>query len=236
MADFDSDKEERLKIAFSKIKEDIADLKANFDVLKKVISQQQDLLEAFIAEIAKNKANEPNFEVFQGLPETSSSGNEGVQTNKQTNNQTNKQTQNKQTNTAPSFLSTIKEEPVLEHFAPPIEPLQSFSTLKKDILSKFGSLPKREFLIFLTVYQIEDDKGSVYYADVAKHLRLSESGVRHYIFNLIKKGAPLLKRKINNKTTILAVSPEFRGYNIKKELADLYLHLDSGQKTLTDEY
>ncbi|MFH1210299.1 MAG: hypothetical protein V1645_00100 [archaeon] len=239
MADFDVDKEEKLKIAFSKIKEDINNLKIEFDTLKEVIGRQQELLESLLSEMAKNRQNSPDYGVFQGLPGTASSGNEGVQTNKQTNNQTNKQTHPKQTNTSFPVLSSITEN----HEMPPSEPFESpktsspsFSSLKKDLLAKFGSLPKREFLIFLTIYQLEEDKGSVSYSDVAIHLKLSESGVRHYTFNLIKKGVPIQKRKINNKTTVLSVSPEFKEYNLKKDLVDLYLHLDSKQKTLMDEY
>ncbi len=214
MDDFSSDKEEKIKLAFSKIKEDINNLKDDFNALKSIISKQQDLLESFIAEIAKNRQVQPENGGFKGFPEPSSTGNEGVQTNKQTNNQTNKQTQTKQTNTS----------------------LLQLSSIKKDVLNKFGVLPKREFLIFLTIYQMEEDKGSVSYSDIAQHLKLSESGVRHYVFNLIKKGAPIQKKRVNNKLTLLSLFQEFKEFNLKKELVDLYLHLDTHQKTLTDDY
>ncbi len=209
-----SDKEEKLKLAFSRIKEDVNNLKDDFNALKLIIGKQQDLLESFIAEIAKNRQIQPENEGFKGVSETSSTGNEGVQTNKQTNNQTNKQTHPKQTNT----------------------PLLHISSIKKDVLNKFGVLPKREFLIFLTIYQMEEDKGSVSYSDIAQHLKLSESGVRHYVFNLIKKGTPIQKKRVNNKLTLLSLFPEFKEFNLKKELVDLYLHLDTHQKTLTDNY
>jgi len=210
MVDFSSDKEERLKIAFSKIKEDIEAIKSEFNALKDVINKQEELLEVFLSKIGgKDHKNEEN-RVFQGLPDTPSIGNQGVQTNKQTN----KQTHPKQTNT----------------------PIFQVSTIKKEMLSKFSSLPKREFLIFLTIYQLEEDNGSVSYSDLATHLQLSESGVRHYVFNLIKKGFPIQKRKLNNKVAVLSLSPEFKEFNIKKELGDLYLHVSPNQKTLTDDF
>ncbi len=214
MADISSDKEEKIKLAFLKIKEDINNLKDEFNAIKSIMGKQQDLLESFMAEIAKNRQTQPENEDFREFQETSSIGNEGAQTNKQTNNQTNKQTQTKQTNT----------------------PLLHMSSIKKDVLNKFGVLPKREFLIFLTIYQMEEDKGSVSYSDIAQHLKLSESGVRHYVFNLIKKGAPIQKKRVNNKLTLLSLFPEFKEFNLKKELVDLYLHLDTHQKTLTDNY
>ncbi|MEM4245264.1 MAG: hypothetical protein QW404_03320 [Candidatus Nanoarchaeia archaeon] len=214
MADFYSDREEKLKQAFSKIKEEINSIRSDFEALKAVIAKQQELLEVFLSKIAQKSQENHNFEGFSGIPLEASTGNKGVQTNKQTNTQTNKQTHLKQTNNQIPILSSIK----------------------KDVLSKFQNLPKREFLIFLTIYQLEEDKGSVSYSDIANHLKLSESGIRHYVFNIIKRGLPVQKKKINNKMTVLSISPEFKEINIKKELADLYLHQDSAQKTLTDEY
>jgi len=235
MADFDSEREERLKLAFSKIKTDIDSLRNEFNALKEIITKQQDLLEVFLSKVAQNRQESQDFEGFSGLPLEGSTGNEGVQTNKQTNNQTNKQTHPKQTNTSLPILSTEEQKAQISPLTPPQTTLP-LSAMKKDLLNKFASLPKREFLIFLTIYQLEADKGSVTYPDIAGQLKLSESGVRHYVFNLIKKGAPILKRKINNKSTVLSLLPEFKELNLQKELVDIYLHLDSHQKTLMDEY
>ncbi len=184
MADFYSDKEEKLKKAFSRIKEEINSIRADFDALKAIIAKQQELLEVFLSQMAQYRQEKPQIRGFPGFPGEGSKGNQGVQTNKQTNTQTNKQTHLKQTNTQIPILSTIK----------------------KDMLSKFQNLPKREFLIFLTIYQLEEDKGSVSYSDIANHLKLSESGIRHYVFNLIKRGLPIQKRKVNNKLTLLSIS------------------------------
>lgn len=213
MDDFETDREKKIRLAFSKIKDEINTLKIEFSDLKSVINKQEDLLEAFLAEISKKKAETPSNNEFFESPETISIGNEGVQTNKQTNTQTNKQTHLKQTNT----------------FSP-------LSAIKKDVITQFGILPKREFIIFLTIYQLEEDKGDVSYFDIATHLKLSESGVRHYVFNLLKKGLPLVKRKVNNKLTLISIIPEFKELNLKKDLVDLYLHSDPHQRTLRENF
>jgi hypothetical protein len=238
MDDLNSDKEERIKQAFSKIKGDIDSLKAEFNTLKGIIIRQEDLLEAFLAEMAKNKQDSLPNGGFSGLPGEGSSGSEGVQTNKQTNKQTHPKQTNTQTHPFPAVeqLPGLPKTPTLLPPATPVAAPPTLSNLKKTLMDKFAGLPKREFLIFLTIYQMELDKGTVSYTDLANHLKLSESGIRHYVFNLIKKGAPLQKRKINNKTTVLSLSSEFKEYNLQKELVDLYLHLDSHQRTLTDEY
>lgn len=213
MDDFETDREKKIRLAFSKIKDEINTLKTDFNDLKNVISKQEELLEILLAEISRKKAGIPGNNEFFESPETSSIGNEGVQTNKQTNTQTNKQTHLKQTNT----------------FSP-------LSVIKKDILRQFGVLPKREFIIFLTIYQLEEDKGEVSYFDIATHLKLSESGVRHYVFNILKKGLPIVKRRVNNKLTLISIIPEFKELNLKKDLVDLYLHSDPHQRTLRENF
>ncbi len=231
MVDLNSDKEEKLKLAFSKIKSDIDSLKVEFNTLKELVNKQQDLLEVFLSKVVQNKQENHDLGVFQGLPLEGSTGSNGVQTNKQTN----KQTHPKQTNTSFSILSTEEKNAKISPL-PPSQTAIPLSAMKKELLNKFTSLPKREFLIFLTIYQLESDKGSVTYPDIATHLKLSESGVRHYVFNLIKKGMPIQKHKINNKSTVLSLLPDFKELSLQKELVDLYLHIDSHQKTLTNNY
>ena len=99
----------------------------------------------------------------------------------------------------------------------------------------FLKLAKKEFLFFLTVYQLEEDIGQpVTYARVANHLKITEGGVRTYLHNVVKKGAPIEKIKLNNKLVVLTINKEFKNLKLKTRLIDLYSHLDSEQTRLTD--
>src|SRR3989344_1838560 len=143
----------------------------------------------------------------------SSIGNEGVfnkQTNQQTNKPTNKQTIIQQTNT--------------------------LSRLNEDLDAHFNSLTRQEFLVFLSLYQLEEELGDVKFSDLADYLHLSESSIRGYINRLIQKGSPVLRKRINNKIINLSLSPDFLNLNLKKRLSDLYYQSDTSQKRLFDKY
>lgn len=105
----------------------------------------------------------------------------------------------------------------------------------KQIDQIFLKLAKKEFLFFLTIYQLEEDLGQpVTYARIAEHLKITEGGVRTYLHNIVKKGAPIEKIKLNNKFIILTINKEFRDLKLKTRLIELYSHLDSEQTRLTD--
>src|SRR3989338_10018947 len=92
------------------------------------------------------------------LQPKSSTGNEGVfnkQTNKQTNKQLNKPTIIQQTNT--------------------------LSKLNEDIEAHFNTLTKQEFLVFLSLYQLEEEIDQVRFSDLSQYLKLSESSIRGYV-------------------------------------------------------
>ena len=65
-------------------------------------------------------------------------------------------------------------------------------------------------LVFSTLYQLEEMSGDVDYKVLAKRLNLTESSVRDYIGRLIKKGIPVEKKRINNKTILLSVSSNLK--------------------------
>ena len=143
----------------------------------------------------------------------SSIGNEGVfnkQTNQQTNKQLNKQTIIQQTNT--------------------------ISKLNDDLEAHFNSLTRQEFLVFLSLYQLEEELGNVKFSDLASYLHLSESSIRGYINRLVQKGSPILRKRVNNKVINLSLSLDFRNLNLKKRLSDLYYQSDTSQKRLFDPF
>jgi hypothetical protein len=124
---------------------------------------------------------------------TISTGNQGVPTDKQTNRQTDKQT-----------IKPIENQSnQLENAA---EMLDSLDSIKKEIRLKFKRLTDQEILVFSTLYQLEEEQGASDYKSISKKLKLSESSIRDYIGRLIKKGIPVDKKKINNKTIQLSIS------------------------------
>ncbi len=143
------------------------------------------------------------------LTPKSSTGNEGV-FNKPTNKQTNQQTIIQQSNT--------------------------LSRLNDDIEAHFNTLTKQELLVFLSLYQLEEEISPVKFSDLANYLKLSESSIRGYINRLIQKGSPILRKRINNKVINLSLSPDFRNLNLKKRLTDLYYQSDTSQKRVFDQY
>ena len=125
-----------------------------------------------------------------------STGNEGVPTDRQTHQQTDNPTQN-----------PPKNPPNVENVT---EILHSLDSIKKEIRLKFRRLTDQEMLIFSTIYQIEQEIGFSDYKTIAEKIKLTESSVRDYVGRLIKKGIPVLKTKINNKTIHLTVSDNLK--------------------------
>jgi len=108
---------------------------------------------------------------------------------------------------------------------------------REKLREAFIALSRQELLTFLTIYQLEEDAGHVTYADVARHLNLSEGCIRTYISSLAKKGIPLIKVKHNNKQVFLSVPKEFKDAGLKGELMSLYYGpVSQGQKTLHEHF
>ena len=135
----------------------------------------------------------------QNLP--FSTGNGGVPTDRQTDRQTDQQTQkspeNAQNNNKNSFNNAS-------------EILSSLDSLKKELRLKFKRLTDQEFLVFSTLYQLDEEEGHSDYKLIAKRLGLTESSIRDYVGRLIGKGIPVEKAKINNKTIQLSLSSNLK--------------------------
>lgn len=109
-------------------------------------------------------------------------------------------------------------------------PMHTLDT-SKDPEKIFQSLTNKEFLVFLTVFQLEKQK-QVTYEDLSHQLNLSLGCIRTYVSSIIKKGAPLKKTKINNKITLLSVDKSFRTLTSEQKLINLYYSKDPNQQTL----
>ena len=130
-----------------------------------------------------------------------STGNEGVPTDRQTDRQTHRQTQN---------MLKIEENSHDNYIDTAAEALDSLDNIKKQIRLKFKRLTEQEMKIFSTLYQLEEEEGFSDYRAISKRLGLTESSIRDYIGRLIKKGIPVDKAKINNKSIKLNVSKNLK--------------------------
>jgi len=94
-------------------------------------------------------------------------------------------------------------------FGEAVEILNSLDNIKKEIRIKFKKITDQEFLVFSTIYQMEE-QGIVDYHSLSQKLNLTETSIRDYIGKLIKKGIPVEKTKLNNKLVQLSISKNLR--------------------------
>ena len=210
--------EERIKEAFSKVKQDILILGNELSQIKLEIHEIKQLLEVFHDELSTSTLRQINpthpanptdnptvpYEIG-GLKSPNfgtSIGNQGVPTDRQTDRQTDNPTH---------FLPEIPSKNIETSLQEATEILESLDALKKEIRFKFKRITSQEMLVFSTIYQLEEqDPNSVTYRQIALKLKLSESSIRDYVLRMINKGIPIKKYKINNKKLILSISSELK--------------------------
>jgi hypothetical protein len=206
-----------LKEAFSKVKEDIDSLKTQIILLNTELKEIKLSLNELIStkkEVlieSKNPTdNQINKADKEQIPTDNSpynplktknmgisTGNEGVPTNKQTNKQTNQHIEKTGFNQDNSLEDALKI-------------LNSLDSIRKEIRLKFKDLTDQEFLVFSTLYELDEELGTTDYKTLSKKLNLSESSIRDYVGKLIKKQIPVEKIKINNKNIQLSISPDLK--------------------------
>ena len=236
--------EDILKKAFSKVKEDIGVLNNRLTMLE---SQINLILTKLDSKIAPKTPNYNKFEQYKPSNaniQQSSSGNEGVQS---FNHSTIKQSINNQAQKDPRFdgytpqiQENYKEQTNINHSLSTQSNTRStnihslnLQSLKKDLESRFNTLTNQEFLVFLTIYQLEEDLGrAITYLDISKKLTLTSGCIRGYISSIIRKNLPIIKSKVNNRTITLTINPEFKDLNLKEKLTNLYYNQDPEQTKL----
>jgi len=237
--------EDILKKAFSKVKEDMKVMDSRLAALESQVNIILTRLDQKTAPGPLNSTVIGQYKPQNPQIQQSSSGNVGVQS---INHSTINQSINDQ--------SPVKQE--MDQYTPQIsknydeipKPNHSLSTqslntqttnihslnlqsLKKELESRFNTLTNQEFLIFLTIYQLEEDlRRSVTYSDLSTKLGLTSGCIRGYISALIRKNLPIIKSKINNRTLTLSINPEFRDLNLKEKLTNLYYNQDPDQTKL----
>jgi hypothetical protein len=140
-----------------------------------------------------------------------STGNRGVPTDRQTDQQTDKGSYNNKINKTDTNNSNNNNQfPQSDSINNAAQILDSLDNLKKEIRLKFKRLTEQEFLVFSTIYQLSEEVGYTDYKNLSEKLNLTESSIRDYIGRLIKKGIPVDKTKINNKTIHLSISSNLK--------------------------
>jgi len=217
---------DQIKEAFFRIKQDISDLKDQILTMSNEIIEIKRTINNSLNPLNKVdstyneqiQTNQQEYPTYQNNPTdnlpleavktpnfNSSTGNEGVPTDRQTNQQTDNYAQFFQKN------NKIEEKTdKISHIDRVSELLNSLDSLKKDIRSQFKKLTKQEMLIFSSIYQLEEEGFVVDYSILASKLALSESSIRDYVLRIIKKGIPLKKTKENNKKVIISVQKELK--------------------------
>ncbi len=83
-------------------------------------------------------------------------------------------------------------------------------------------LNRREQEVFLVIYTLEEEKGSLTYKDIAEKLDIPEQLAGSYVTSMIEKGVPIIKRYINSKP-YLRLDPEFKTLQTKENILQLSL-------------
>ena len=133
--------------------------------------------------------------------------NEGVPTDRQTDPQTD--TYKAKISERRAFASQeipIKKDPIKDA----ADILDSLDALKKEIRLKFKRLTNREWSVFSTMYQLEEENGYSDYKSIAEKLNLTESSIRDYVARLLGKGIPVDKTKLNNKNIQFKISDSLK--------------------------
>jgi len=124
-----------------------------------------------------------------------------------TDRQTDKQTKNVVYNNK-NTLNVVNKE--VNNIDNAINLLNSLDSIKKDLRIKFKRLTEQEFLVFSTMYQLDEETGHSTYKSLSEKLNLTESSIRDYLGKIIKKGIPVEKIKINNKMVQLNISSNLK--------------------------
>jgi chromosome segregation ATPase len=221
---------DQIKDAFSKVKQDMDELRTQIWALSQQIEEiKRTLQQQNPTETLEKPANQQTNPTNQQIPTDNlplyapkqqdtpiSTGNGGVPTDRQTDSQTVQQTQKPidfysfHSEELPEFTPNTQKTDQISQIERVSEVLESLDSIKKEIRTNFKHLTSQEIAVFSAIYTLEEQGFVVDYSLVSQKLSLSESSIRDYTQKLIKKGIPLIKSKENNKKVTLIISPELK--------------------------
>ncbi len=166
--------ENKLKIAFFNVKNDIISLKNELELIK--------------AELLKIKE-----EIT--LKNKSSSGNDGVV----------------MTSLYHRYDNVISSK----HEMSPKKVNEDLEILDNSLKEFITSLSDREFLIFISIYNLEEEfNRPITYNDLFGRINLSSFSLRNAMGELLKKKAPIIKQKMHNSIVGFSIKKDFRALRI----------------------
>jgi len=229
-------KEEQIRAAFAKAKQDINALENEISNLKSDTYQIKMMLRELLDLQNTQKLHEINRNTLSNIPTNTSTlrhintthpatstdtstvpqeieglnyPNLSISTGNEgvsTDRQTLRQTDNLPENQGFSPISNIESD-----IQKASDILDSLDQLKKEIRLKFKRITNQEMAVFSTIYQLEEqNKQPTTYKETAHKLGLSQSSIRDYVQRMINKGIPIKKQKINNRTILLSISSDLK--------------------------
>ncbi|MBI2558647.1 hypothetical protein HYW20_04960 [Candidatus Woesearchaeota archaeon] len=128
---------------------------------------------------------------------------------------------------ASNYEYTCELESKLDKLSERVEQIQMHLTESGVSITKRDKfdvkrLNRREQEVFLVIYTLEEEKGSVTYSDIAAKLNISEHLASSYVTSLIEKGVPIMKRYVHSKP-YLRLDPEFKTLQTKENILQLSL-------------
>jgi len=90
-------------------------------------------------------------------------------------------------------------------------------------------LTSTEQQVFLVIYALENEKGLVSYAEIARKTSLPNYMVSEFMARLVEKGIPLIRKYVNNLPYI-KLNPDFKRLQAKENI----LMIDTAQKELVN--
>ena len=207
-----------IKESFRKVKDDINFLKTEIEEIKTEIKKILSSINPTQKPLnptnpTDNSTHNSSFKALKQENSSISTGNQGVPTNRQTDKQTNRHT-----------IISYGKPSSSDSMENALRILNSLDSIKKELRLKFKNLTEQEFLVFSTIYQLDEESGYSDYRTISKMINLSESSVRDYVGRIIKKGISVEKRKIYNKNIQLTISQNLKkvvSLNTIMQLRDL---------------
>ncbi|MBD3252380.1 hypothetical protein GF386_01465 [Candidatus Pacearchaeota archaeon] len=226
-----------IKIAFSKVKEDMNSLRGEIYEIKSELDKIKNLIKDFTASRNSEKTNNLTDDTSVSYGDSSTDNNSTLRQINSTDvtNSTNNSTvpreieglkypnfgistgnegvsTDRQTDTSTDTSTQKKAEKSIEHnIKEASEILNSLDRLRKEIRLKFKRVTPQEMAVFSSIYQIEEqDPDNSTYKYLSNSLKLSESSIRDYVQRMINKGIPIKKQKIDNKKILLSISSELK--------------------------
>ncbi|MBI2654060.1 hypothetical protein HYX02_04580 [Candidatus Woesearchaeota archaeon] len=138
------------------------------------------------------------------------------------------QTINENTNEIVANYEYICEiEAKLDRLSARIDEIQMFLESNGAALTRRSNfevkkLSRMEQQVFLVIYTLEEEKGSITYDDIAEKLGISGHLAASYVTSIIEKGVPIIKCYLNSKP-FLKLDPVFKTLQTKENILQLSL-------------